>query len=56
MVLFLDRHYARAGPRAMIRPILDDLNAVRLDRIEPSGPWPAWMDAVETVKRGEGAR
>jgi hypothetical protein len=56
MVLFLDRHYARAGPRAMIRPILDDLNAVRLDQIEPSGPWPEWLDAIETVKRGEGAR
>jgi hypothetical protein len=52
MVLFLDRHYARAGPRAMIRPILDELNSVRLDRFERSGPWSAWLDAVETVQCG----
>jgi hypothetical protein len=56
MLTFLDSHYRRKGPRTMIRPILDELNALRPAEFETWSRWSEWLDAVETVKRGEGAR
>jgi hypothetical protein len=56
MLTFLDRQYDRLGPDTMIRPLLDELNALDRNGFDRWQKWPEWLDAIETVKRGEGAR
>jgi hypothetical protein len=56
MLTFLESHYRQNGPRTMIRPLLNELNVLQPGEFETWTGWPAWLDAIETVKRGEGAR